>query len=138
MTAAELPTIHRFIGVYNAEGTLRGELAYWFGRRRGTAHCGLCDVTHGSVRERSDWRSCRAQLPVPFDTYHLDDQPDEVRPLTAGKTPAVLAETDAGPVYLLGPADLDACAASPEALIERLRAATAAAGLTWPSDLRSG
>ena len=134
MTTPEASTIRRFVGVYNAEGTVRGELAYWFGRRRGTAHCGLCDITHGSVRERSDWRSCRADLPVAFDTYHLDDQPDQVRTLTAGRTPAVLADTEDGPVYLLGPADLDACAASSDALVERLRAAVTAAGLDWPGD----
>jgi hypothetical protein len=39
----------------------------------------LCDVTHGSVRERPDWKARKAKLPVPFDTYHRDDQPDDVR-----------------------------------------------------------
>jgi hypothetical protein len=123
------PTIRRFIGVYNAEGTLRGELAYLVGRLRRTAHCGLCDITHGRVRVRADWAACRDGLPVPFATYHLDDQPADLRPLTAGRTPAVLADTTAGPVLLLGPADLDACAASPEILVERLLAAVAARGL---------
>lgn len=132
MTPDAPVTIRRFIGVYNAEGTLRGELSYWFGRRRGTAHCGLCDITHGSVRERADWRACRAELPIAFDTYHLDDQPDEVRPLTDGNSPAVLADTDVGPVVLMGPAELDACAASPEALVERLLAAVRDLGLRWP------
>ena len=131
---AEDQTVLRFIGVYNAEGTLRGELAYWFGRRRGTAHCGLCDITHGSVRERGDWRSCRASLPVPFETYHLDDQPEPIRPLTAGMTPTVLAETHVGYVFLLGPAELDACKSSPELLIQHLQAAVAANGLDWPTE----
>lgn len=131
--ASDQRTVRRFVGIYNAEGTLRGELAYWFGRRRGTAHCGLCDITHGSVRERTDWKSCRSELPVPFDTYHLDDQPDDVRRLTADRTPAVIADTDDGPTFLLGPDALDACAGSPAALIERLRAATTNAGLAWPA-----
>lgn len=115
--------LRRFVGVYHAEGTVRGELSYWFGKRLGNAHCGLCDITHGTFRERADWRSCRDELPAPFDTYHLDDQPDEVRGLTAGRTPTVLAETTTGWVVLAGPEDLDTCAASPEALVERLRAA---------------
>jgi len=132
VTDAPAPSIRRFIGVYNAEGTLRGELAYWFGRRRGTAHCGLCDITHGNIRERPDWRSCRAELPVPFETYHLDDQPEEVRPLTDGCAPAVLADTTAGVVLLLGPVDLDACAGSPDALVERLRIAVDDHDLAWP------
>ena len=125
-------TIRRFVGVYNAEGTLRGALAYVVGRWRGTAHCGLCDITHGRLRERSDWRQRRDDLPVDFDTYHLDDQPEEVRPLTAGRTPVVLADTTSGPVVLLGPLELDACASSPEQLEVRLRAAVAERGLAWP------
>ncbi len=125
-------TIRRFVGVYNAEGTLRGELAYVVGRWRGTAHCGLCDITHGRLRERSDWRQRRDELPVDFDTYHRDDQPEAVRPFTAGRTPVVLADTTAGPVVLLGPDELDACASSPDDLLANLRTAVAARGLTWP------
>jgi len=125
--------IIRFVGVYNAEGTLRGELSYWFGRRRGTAHCALCDITHGSVRERSDWRACRSDLGVPFDTYHLDDQPEAVRALTAGTAPVVVVETSVGHLVLLGPDELEACAADPSALVDRLRGAVAEAGLEWPA-----
>lgn len=131
MTDAPDPAIRRFIGVYNAEGTMRGELAYWFGRRRGTAHCGLCDITHGNVRERPAWRSCRAELPVPFETYHLDDQPEEVRPFTVGCAPAVFADTAGGPVLLLGPEELDACNSSPDSLIDALHRAVGTAGLAW-------
>ena len=42
--------IVRLIGVYDANGTLSGELAYWIGARLGRRHCSLCDITHGSVR----------------------------------------------------------------------------------------
>lgn len=124
--------IVRFVGVYNAEGTLRGELAYWFGRRRGTAHCALCDITHGSVRERADWKECRSGLGAAFDTYHLDDQPEAVRSLTSGVAPVVVAETSIGHIMLLGPDELEACAADPSALADRLRTAVVDAGLEWP------
>jgi len=124
--------ISRFIGVYHAEGTIRGELAYWFGRRRGTAHCALCDITHGNVRERNDWKRCRAELPVPFDTYHLDDQPDDVRSVVEDATPAVLADTTAGPVLLLRPDDLEGCQASPDQLVAKLRSAVQQHELEWP------
>lgn len=126
------PSIIRIVGVYNADGTLRGELAYLVGKMRGTVHCGLCDITHSAVRRRSEWLDCAGRLPVAFDTYHRDDQPDAARPHTDGSLPAVLAETDAGIVPLLGPAELDACAASPERLIDAVRAAADGLGLRWP------
>lgn len=124
-------SITRIVGVYNADGTLRGELAYLAGKLRGTAHCGLCDITHSTVRRRPEWDACAATLPAPFDTYHRDDQPAAARPLTDGSLPAVLAETDDGFTLLLGPDDLDACEASPERLIAAVHAAVSRLGLRW-------
>ncbi len=126
-----VPTIARLVGIYNAEHTLRGELAYWVGARLGRAHCALCDITHGLVRERADWRECRDGLPVPFDTFHLDDQPADVRALLDGRAPAVVARTDVGLTLLLGEAELDRCGGSPEKLSAALTEAATRAGLDW-------
>ena len=124
--------IRRLVGVYNADGTLRGELAYWVGARLGRAHCALCDITHGAVRERTDWKACRAGLPVPFDTYHLDDQPEAIRAAIAGQSPAVIADTDQGLFVLIGPADLERCDASPDKLTAALTDAAEQHRLNWP------
>jgi hypothetical protein len=124
-------SVRRLIGVYDADGTLRGELTYWIGKRLGRAHCALCDITHGSVRERSDWRQCRAALSVPFDTYHRDDQPNDVRVATGDRTPAVLAETGGALVVLLGPEDLEVCSGSPQRLVDAVALSAAHHGLDW-------
>ena len=124
-------SIRRLIGVYNADGTLRGELTYWVGARLGRAHCALCDVTHGSVRERPDWIACRAGLPVPFDTYHRNDQPPAVRELLGDRIPAVVADTDHGLMLLLGPDELAACVASPDRLVDALTDAAETHPLSW-------
>lgn len=126
------PTIRRLIGVYDANATLRGELAYFVGARLGRTHCSLCDITHGLARERSDWQACRAGLPVAFDTFHRDDQPESVRSATSNTVPVVVAETNSGLVLLLGPDELLACAGSPEALVHAIESAAAAGGLNWP------
>ena len=123
--------IRRLVGVYDAEGTLRGELAYWVGARLGRAHCSLCDITHGSIREKGEWKACRQGLPVAFDTYHRDDQPPEVRAALEGRAPAVVAETDAGYVPLLDGSALDACEGSPAALVTAIEQALARCGLGW-------
>jgi hypothetical protein len=117
----------RLVGVYNAEGTVLGEVSYWIGARFGRAHCSLCDITHGVFTERADWRACRATLPLPFVTFHLDDQPPSVRAALQGAAPAVVAElADGAVVLLLGPAALDACAASPARLVEAIEHALTA------------
>ena len=130
-TGASQGMIRRLVGVYNADGTIRGEIAYVVGKVLGRAHCGLCDITHGAVSQRPEWKTCRAGLPVPFDTFHRNDQPDGARPLTEGCLPAVLAETDTGFVHLVGPAELDDCGRSPERLVAVIEAAVTRVGLAW-------
>ena len=136
MTSAggETPTaaIRRLVGVYNANGSLAGELAYFVGARLGRAHCALCDITHGLAREKSEWKTCRSGLAVPFDTYHLNDQPPTVRTAADGNAPVVLAETDSAIVVLLGPSELDACRGSVERLADAITAAVDARALRWP------
>ena len=129
--AAPGRTILRLVGVYDADATLRGELAYWVGARLGRRHCSLCDITHGSVRAKPEWKACVAGLPVPFDTFHRDDQPDEVRAAAAGVTPIVIAETEHGLKVLLSPAGLDNCNGSIDRLVDAITAAAERLELTW-------
>ncbi len=126
-------SITRLVGVYDADGTLRGELAYWVGARLGRTHCSLCEITHGLVRERSDWKSCKEGIAVPFDTFHRNDQPSSVRTATADTAPVVVAETRTGITVLLGPTELDSCGGSVDLLVELLEAAVLQAGLEWPT-----
>jgi len=126
-------TIRSLIGVYDADHTVWGELRYFVGARLGRTHCALCDITHGLVRERDDWKACRPRLGASFDTYHRDDQPDAIRAATADTAPAVIAETTDGLVMLLGPSDLDACAGSPERLVTAIDAALRRSGVGRPT-----
>ena len=123
--------MRRLVGVYAADGSVRGEIAYVVGRALGRAHCALCDVTHGRLTEKAQWRECRAGMPVPFDVFHRNDQPDAVRAAVGGRTPVVVAQTDGGIVELLDGPALDACAGSPDALAAALEVAVARAGLRW-------
>ena len=123
--------IDRLIGVYDANGTLRGEIAYWIGARLGRRHCSLCEVTHGLFTEKGEWKRCRDGLPVAFDTFHRDDQPDMVRAATGDRAPVVLAETDGGLVVLLDGAQIEAAGGAPQRLMEAIENRVTAAGLTW-------
>ena len=108
----------RLVGVYDADGTPWGEVAYWVGARLGRRHCSLCEITHGSIRQRPEWVACRDRLPATFETYHRNDQPDLVRDAAGGRAPVVVAVTESGRhELLLTPEALDACEGSIERLI---------------------
>ena len=122
----------RLVGVYDADGTLGGEIAYWIGARLGRAHCALCDITHGLVRQRAEWKTCRTGFLVPFDTFHRNNQPDNVRSALGGLYPAIVAEATSGLVVLLRPEQLDACGGSTERLVAMIGEQVGRAGLAWP------
>jgi hypothetical protein len=91
----------------------------------------LCEITHGTLRQRPEWTACRERLPVAFDTYHRDDQPDGVRAATGGVAPVVVAESGTGRhLVLLTPADLDACDGSADRLTAAIEQALDRLGLT--------
>lgn len=121
--AAGPERVVEYVGVYDADHTLRGEAAYWFGARLGVRHCGLCDVTHGTFRPRADWARAAATLDAPFVAFHRDDAPDDVRAAAAGAYPLVLVRTTSGVRRLLDAAAIDACQGSPEALVAAIRRA---------------
>jgi len=131
MTDAHATTVRSLTGVYHANGSLTGELAYVVGKALGRAHCALCDITHGTFTEKSAWRECRDGIPVPFDTVHLDERSDAVRAATTDWTPCVVATTDGGIVRLLGPDDLEVLGGEPAALVAAVERAVDAAGLSW-------
>ncbi len=129
--AAPTQQIIGLVGVYDADSTLRGELTYWVGARLGRRHCSLCEITHGSVRQRPKWKVCQAGMPVSFDTFHRDDQPDMIRAAAGGRAPVVVAETDSGHVLLLGPRDLDACDGSIDRFVAAIEQSADRLGLAW-------
>ena len=109
----------KLIGVYDADATLLGEVSYWIGARFGVRHCSLCDITHSLFREKPQWRECQSRLEsdlqVEIETFHRNDQPDDVRACIDGKYPAVVMRGDDGAISMFMTAsEIDACGASPE------------------------
>lgn len=86
--------IREFIGVYDADSTLLGEVSYWIGARLGRTHCSLCELTHGVFTVKSEWKQCSRNLSVPFRTFHRNDAPADVLEVAQGSFPLVLARHD--------------------------------------------
>jgi hypothetical protein len=72
-------------------------------------------------------------LPVPFDTFHRNDQPEAIRSATEGQAPVVVAESEIGTTLLLAPSDLEMCGGSIDRLVEAIERAATRNGLDWPT-----
>lgn len=117
--------IIRYLGVYDADGGIVGELRYVIGHLLGTAECALCDITHSPVRRKPTWDRMVADLGVPFDLRHRDElTPAEAAAIAPMGLPVVAAElADGRLVRVLDGDDLTACGGDVEAFRRRLREA---------------
>ena len=86
----------KVIGIYNAEGTLRGELLYLFNKLRGQGRCTLCEITHGwQPLGKKIWRSSLAKTALKIEMLHSDELSHEQR-LATDQLPAFLVEQPEG------------------------------------------
>jgi hypothetical protein len=97
----------RLIGVYAADGGIRGELAYIAGRYLKGQHCELCDITHSPIRRRKEWDEFASGLSVPIDLVHRNERDEPTLQATRGVEPCVVAQTQSGQIKMvLDPAAL--------------------------------
>ena len=114
--------VTELVGVYDADGSVLGELAYVWGKVRGTRHCGLCDISHGHVRRKPAWDAMVARIPVPLRALHLDELDEDLRAAVAlGGAPVLLARDDDRWRVLLDAAGLDALEGSVDAFEAAVR-----------------
>lgn len=108
--------IERLIGIYNAKGSLSGEVSYFFGKLAGTRHCALCDITHGIIREKSVFVDAKSQLDMPFETLHLDELDDTMAEF-APAAPCILAVSNGAAKLFITNDQLISCHGSVDALL---------------------
>ncbi len=118
--------VTRLIGVYDADGSLVGELQYALRTVTGRGHCSLCDLTHRGVRSRADWGELCDRLDVPVDLVHRDERDGATTAATGSAIPTMLAEAGDQLIVLLGPTELDACGKDVAEFERRLHDAAAA------------
>ncbi len=127
-----MTTVRRLIGVYDADGGLRGEIAYLAGKLAGR-HCTLCDITHSPVRRRREWDSYTSSLPVPFDVVHRNERSAALQRVTEGREACVVAECRDGSLVFLLSNEALAQAADVAGLAQAVASAIAEAGLQLPT-----
>jgi hypothetical protein len=111
----------QYVGIYNADGTILGEIAYVLAKYTGRGHCELCDITHGAVRRKPAWDDACARAGVHVDLRHRDEVTEEQLSV-AGELPAVIGFRDGQWVRVMGPDELGACNGDPDQFVTRLLA----------------
>ena len=112
--------------LFNAEGSLLGELQYALGKCLGRESCALCDISHGwNPLGKSAWRS-RAETEPNIIWLHRDEAPESLLNAVVGELPCVVADHGHRVEMLLDSDALKACegdfATFTELLEEKLRA----------------
>lgn len=122
---ADAPT--EYVGIYDADGGVRGEVAYVVGHLMGQRECALCDITHSPVRRKRAWDRMVADLGAPFRLLHRNElSPDLRAKVAVTGLPVVLAKRADAWVTVLDAADLSRCGGD----VESFRAALAKNGET--------
>ena len=140
MESLDRPVVDSLVGVYRADGGLRGEFTYLVGTMRGTAHCGLCDITHSGVRRKHAWDAMVSDLGVPFELLHLNERSAHVMAAVGDRSPIVLARVrEQGAdlprlVLVLDEDAVDASVGSVERFDSALRAELDHLGLLLPTE----
>lgn len=110
----------KLYGIYHANGGLLGELAYVVGKISGRTHCALCDITHGAIRAKTDFKVFQQEIPIPFETLHLNEQSAELQNFSQDQTPCVVLQRGSEFELLLGPEDLESCGGSVALLKQKI------------------
>jgi hypothetical protein len=116
----------RLYCVYDADGTLRGEIAYVVGHLLGRRECSMCDISHGPTGTKKAWSSFvveQAALGISIITRHRDELSDALRVFIDGRYPCVVAETSTGFEWVAGIDELRGCAGDLDAFRATLRSA---------------
>tara|TARA_B110000438_G_C15577376_1_gene548066 strand:+ start:248 stop:607 length:360 start_codon:yes stop_codon:yes gene_type:complete len=114
-----MATFQKLVGIYNAKGSLIGELQYFFGKIRGTAHCALCDITHGKLKEKAAFSECKENLDIPFELLHLDELNTELKEFIKD-APCVVGINDSEYSIVITAEELEECKSDVDSFSELL------------------
>ena len=113
--------VDKVIGIYNARGSITGELAFLFGRFTGRTECALCDITHGTFKKKTAFSRAQQTLGVPFEILHLDEL-DSTLYSFKDSAPCVVAVRGSEYSILLSKAELALCDSEVERFFDSLKA----------------
>lgn len=100
--------VTHLIGVYRADGGVRGELQYLIRHYLRGESCSLCDITHSPVRRKATWDEQVDALGIPFALLHLNELDPDLAAFVGDRAACVVADTPEGFVLLINNDELTA------------------------------
>ena len=113
--------IDKLIGIYNANGSITGEISFLFGKLTGQTQCALCDISHGPFKKKSAFSRAQQTLGIPFEILHLDEL-DATLCSFKEYAPCVVAIVGSECSILLSNAELALCDSDVERFFDSLKA----------------
>ena len=92
--------------IYNAKGSVSGELAYLFKKYVYGAKCSMCEISHDSFTIKRDWKNKVSQLNINLETVHLDERPKDLEEFSKNNVPCVVGKYQDGYKLILTNEDL--------------------------------
>ncbi len=106
-------------GIYNADGSIIGELRYVFMKLSGRGSCSLCDITHTWAWKKQSFDIACKRSGFNFKLLHTNEATKEQ--LEAAKDlPAILIYENGQYRRVMGPQELAECHKDPDVLMSRL------------------
>ena len=111
-----------FVGIYDADGGLSGELRYVAAKLLGRGKCALCDITHGwNPMGSKRWKQACAMSDVELELLHRNEATAEQLAASSG-LPAILRQRDGQWSEIVPASEIARYVGAPDALLERLDA----------------
>lgn len=108
------------MGIYDADGTLIGELRYMTGKLLGKGKCALCDITHGwNPMGSQSWKQACEVSDVELELVHRDEATADQLASTSG-LPSIIRGGDGGWSEAIPATEIAQYVGSPAKLLGRL------------------
>jgi len=82
--------------IYNASGTIAGELNYLYGKYFRDEHCELCDITHSAVSAKPEWKAWISALKCESYVLHTNEADQMKIDYSDFELPVVLVDRGKG------------------------------------------
>ena len=92
--------------IYNAKGSVSGELTYLFKKYVYGLKCSMCVITHNSLTIKRYWEYKISQSNINLETVHLDERSEDLKEFSKNNVPCVVGKYQDGYKLIFNNEDL--------------------------------